>query len=406
MTIEQYTNYFETAINKLHEEGRYRVFAELEKIAGQFPYAHHYEDGKVEKVTVWCSNDYLAMGQNPKVLEAMQNTLISGGAGAGGTRNIAGTNHHHILLENELKTLHDKEAALIFTSGFVANEACLSTIGKILPNCVILSDSLNHSSMIMGIKNSGCEKHIFRHNDLNHIEAILKTIDPSRPKIIAFESVYSMDGDISPIEEICDLADQYNAITYLDEVHAVGLYGNKGGGIANQRNLMDRITIIQGTLAKAFGLMGGYIATTSLIADCIRSYAPGFIFTTSLSPVIAAGAVASIKHLKATSWERAKHQQNVQLMKNKLTKAGFTILPTNTHIIPLIIGDAVLTKKVTDYLLKKHKIYVQPINYPTVPKGTERLRLTPSPVHTESMMDEFVEALQDTWKELSISLAA
>lgn len=260
--------------------------------------------------------------------------------------------------------------------------------------------------MIMGIKNSGCEKHIFRHNDLNHIEAILKTIDPSRPKIIAFESVYSMDGDISPIEEICDLADQYNAITYLDEVHAVGLYGNKGGGIANQRNLMDRITIIQGTLAKAFGLMGGYIATTSLIADCIRSYAPGFIFTTSLSPVIAAGAVASIKHLKATSWERAKHQQNVQLMKNKLTKAGFTILPTNTHIIPLIIGDAVLTKKVTDYLLKKHKIYVQPINYPTVPKGTERLRLTPSPVHTESMMDEFVEALQDTWKELSISLAA
>ena len=401
-----YDSIFKSAIDRLHSEGRYRVFIDILRNKGAYPNAHCFGGNGPKPVTVWCSNDYLGMGQHPAVIEAMETALHETGAGSGGTRNISGNTHYHIELEAELAGLHGKEAALLFTSGYVSNEAALSTLGKLLPGCIIFSDELNHASMIAGIKSSGCEKRIFRHNDLEHLEQLLLETDPATPKLIAFESVYSMDADIAPIAAICDLADKYHALTYLDEVHAVGMYGAHGGGISEREGVAHRLTIIEGTLAKAFGVMGGYIATSKTIADCIRSYAPGFIFTTSLSPVLVAGALASVRHLKASNAEREAQQASAAMLKEKFDAAGLPLMPSSTHIVPLLVGCPVKAKRISDILLAEYGIYVQPINFPTVPRGRERLRFTPGPCHTPEMMDELTDALVEIWSRDEIKLAA
>ena len=401
-----YDRIFKAAIERLHDEGRYRVFIDILRHKGQFPNAQCFGGNGPKPITVWCSNDYLCMGQHPSVVQAMEKALHEVGAGSGGTRNISGNTHYHTELEAELASLHGKDGALLFTSGYVSNEAALSTLGKLLPDCVIFSDELNHASMIAGIKNSGCEKRVFRHNDLEHLEELLAAEDSETPKLIAFESVYSMDGDISPIGAICDLADKYNALTYLDEVHAVGMYGDQGGGISERDAIAHRLTIIEGTLGKAFGVMGGYIAADQTIIDCIRSYAPGFIFTTSLSPVLVAGALASVRHLKVSNDERIAQQESAAMLKAKFAAAGLPAMPNVTHIVPLLIGCPVEAKKISDILLAEYGLYVQPINFPTVPRGTERLRFTPGPHHTAEMMDELVEALVEIWGRLELKKAA
>jgi len=402
-----YQRVFTQAIDRLHAEGRYRVFIDILRNKGMFPNARCFAGHNGPKpVTVWCSNDYLAMGQHPKVIAAMEEALHDVGAGSGGTRNIGGNTHYHVDLESELADLHEKEAALLFTSGYVSNEATLSTLAKVLPGCIIFSDELNHASMIAGIRNSGCEKRVFRHNDLEHLEELLAAEDPEAPKLIAFESVYSMDGDVAPIHAICDLADKYNALTYLDEVHAVGMYGRRGGGISDRDDAAKRLTVIEGTLGKAFGVMGGYISADQMIIDVIRSYAPGFIFTTSLSPVLVAGALASVKHLKQSSEERDGQQAAAATLKKMFADAGLPVMNTDTHIVPLMVGDPVKAKKVSDILLAEYGVYVQPINYPTVPRGTERLRFTPGPAHSEEMMRELTQALLEIWDRMEMKLAA
>ena len=402
-----YDQIFNQAIERLHSEGRYRVFIEILRNKGAYPNARCFAGHNGPKpITVWCSNDYLAMGQHPGVIEAMEQALHDVGAGSGGTRNIGGNTHYHIELERELADLHDKENALLFTSGYVSNDATLSTLAKLLPGCVIFSDELNHASMIAGIRNSGCEKKVWRHNDLAHLEELLAETDPETPKLIAFESVYSMDGDVAPIHGICDLADQYNALTYIDEVHAVGMYGPRGGGISDRDGAAHRITIIEGTLGKAFGVMGGYITADAKIVDCIRSYAPGFIFTTSLSPVLVAGALASVRHLKASSVERDAQQAAAATLKRLFAEAGLPVMDSVTHIIPLMVGDPVEAKKISDILLAEYGVYVQPINFPTVPRGTERLRFTPGPMHTEQMMADLTAALVEIWERLDMRKAA
>ena len=400
-----YTQVFEKAIDRLHAEGRYRVFIDILRNKGAFPNARCFAGHNGPKpITVWCSNDYLAMGQHPDVLAAMEEALHNVGAGSGGTRNIGGNTHYHIELEEELADLHGKESALLFTSGYISNEATISTLGKVLPGCIIFSDELNHASMIAGIRNSGCEKRVFRHNDLAHLRELLEAEDPAAPKLIAFEGVYSMDGDVAPIAEICDLADEFNALTYCDEVHAVGMYGPRGGGITDRDGLADRVTIIEGTLAKAIGVMGGYIAADKVIVDVIRSYAPGFIFTTSLSPVLVAGALASVRHLKSSDAEREGQQAAAAMLKQKFRDAGLPVMNSVTHIVPLMIGDPVRAKKTSDILLAEYGVYVQPINFPTVPRGTERLRFTPGPQHDEAMMDELTSALVEIWGRLDLEL--
>lgn len=406
-TRVDYSRVFTQAIDRLHAEGRYRVFIDILRNKGMFPNARCFAGHNGPKpITVWCSNDYLAMGQHPDVIAAMEEALHDVGAGSGGTRNIGGNTHYHVDLEGELADLHGKEGALLFTSGYVSNEATLSTLAKILPGCVIFSDELNHASMIAGIRNAGCEKRIFRHNDLAHLEELLAAEDPTVPKLIAFESVYSMEADIAPIAAICDLADKYNALTYLDEVHAVGMYGARGGGISEAEGVAHRLTIIEGTLGKAFGVMGGYIAADQTIIDVIRSYAPGFIFTTSLSPVLVAGVLASVRHLKASSVEREGQQASAALLKTMLSEAGLPVMLGDTHIVPVLVGDPVKAKRISDILLAEYGVYVQPINYPTVPRGTERLRFTPGPSHTPEMMRELTQALVEIWGRLELRKAA
>ena len=398
-----YHGIFQAAIDRLHDEGRYRVFIDVLRNKGSYPNARCFAGHNGPKpITVWCSNDYLGMGQHPAVITAMEEALHDVGAGSGGTRNIGGNTHYHVDLEAERADLHGKEGALLFTSGYVSNEATLATLGKLLPGCVIFSDELNHASMIAGIKNSGCEKRVFRHNDLEHLEQMLREEDPDTPKLIAFESVYSMDGDISPISAICDLAERYGALTYCDEVHAVGMYGARGGGISERDAVADRVTILEGTLGKAFGVMGGYVAADQTIIDCIRSYAPGFIFTTSLSPVLVAGALASVRHLKQSGEERAAQQAGAASLKAKLAEAGLPVMNSVTHIVPLLVGCPVKAKRISDILLAEYGLYVQPINYPTVPRGTERLRFTPSPVHSDAMIAELVGALSEVWSRLEL----
>lgn len=393
-----YRNAFKASVARIRAEGRYRVFANLRRVRGQFPRAHwRTPDGDVRDVVVWCSNDYLGMGQSPCVTGAMKQAIDDVGAGAGGTRNISGTTHYHVELEQSLADLHQKESALLFTSGYISNQATLSTLGKILPGLIMFSDALNHASMIEGVRQSGCEKHVWRHNDVAHLEALLKAAPVDAPKLIALESVYSMDGDIGPLEAVCDLADKYNALTYLDEVHAVGLYGLRGGGIAERDGLLDRFDIIEGTLGKTFGLMGGYIAADSVIIDAVRSMAPGFIFTTSLAPAIAAGARASVEYLKSAHRLRAAHQERAAQLKRRLIEAGIPVMPNETHIVPVHVGDPVLCKRMTDALLEDHGIYVQPINYPTVPRGGERMRFTPTPLHDDSMLEALVHGLREVY---------
>ena len=400
-----YEQVFDSAIERLHSEGRYRVFIDILRNKGAYPNARCFAGHNGPKpITVWCSNDYLAMGQHPKVIAAMEEALHNVGAGSGGTRNIGGNTHYHIELERELADLHGKDGALLFTSGYVSNDATLSTLAKILPGCVIFSDELNHASMIAGIRNSGAEKKVFRHNDVEHLEELLAETDPNVPKLIAFESVYSMDGDVAPIHAICDLAEKYNALTYIDEVHAVGMYGPRGGGITDRDEAAHRIDIIEGTLGKAFGVMGGYIAADNRIIDVIRSYAPGFIFTTSLSPVLVAGVLASVRHLKASNEEREGQQAAAAYLKKAFADAGLPVMPSTTHIVPLMVGDPVRAKKISDILLAEYGVYVQPINYPTVPRGTERLRFTPGPSHTQAMMDELAGALVEIWQRMELEL--
>ncbi len=401
-----YDQKLSTALNSLHSEGRYRTFIEIERARGKFPSARWISNGKVDKsVTVWCGNDYLGMGQSSIVLEAMQDALNSAGAGSGGTRNISGTTVHHKKLEYELASLHTKEACLLFTSAYVANDSALSTLSKLFPGLIIYSDELNHASIIEGIRRNGGERRIFLHNDPKHLRKLLEADDPKAPKLIAFESIYSMDGDFAPIEEICDLAEEFGALTYIDEVHAVGMYGKTGGGVAEQDNLLSRVDIINGTLAKAFGVMGGYIASSEKLCDALRSYAPGFIFTTSLPPAIAAGAAASVEHLKTNNMIRDQHQFQAKNLKARLNDIGVPIIDHGSHIIPVVVGNPVHTKKLSDMLLLEFDIYVQPINYPTVPRGTERLRFTPSPVHGQNEIDHLVAAMDYLWSHCALNRA-
>src|SRR5258706_3883973 len=399
-----YEAFFTGALAQLHDERRYRVFADLERLAGRFPHAiWHSPQGKRD-VVVWCSNDYLGMGQHPKVIGAMVETATRMGTGAGGTRNIAGTNHPLVELERELADLHRKEAALVFTSGYVSNETGISTLVKLMPNCLILSDAWNHNSMIERVRQSGAEKKIFRHNDADHLEELLKAADPQRPKLIVFETLYSMDGDTAPVARFCDLAERYGAMTYADEVHAVGMYGPRGGGMAELQGVMHRVDVLEGTLAKAFGCLGGYIAGSNDVIDAVRSYAPGFIFTTSLPPAICSAATAAIRHLKTSSWERDRHQDRAARVKAILTAAGLPVMSSDTHIVPLFVGNPEKCKRACDMLLEEHEIYIQPINYPTVAKGTERLRITPSPYHDDGLIDQLAEALLQVWERLGLPL--
>jgi len=399
-----YNNYFNDALARLQSERRYRVFADLERIADRFPHAVWHSPEGPRDVVIWCSNDYLGMGQNPKVIGAMVETARRTGTGAGGTRNIAGNNHPLVELERELTDLHRKEAALVFTSGYVSNETGISTIAKLMPNCVILSDAWNHNSMIAGVRQAQCEKQIFRHNDMAHLEALLAAASPTRPKLIVFESLYSMDGDVASVGKICDLADRYGAMTYVDEVHAVGMYGARGAGIAEREGVVDRIDVIEGTLAKAFGCIGGYITGSAALIDAVRSYAPGFIFTTALPPPVAAAATAAIRHLKTSELERQRHQEQAARTKAMLTAAGLPLMACPTHILPVYVGDPELCRAASDLLLWHHGIYIQPINYPTVPKGTERLRITPSPCHDDALIDALAEAMVDVWQRLELPL--
>ena len=399
-----YSQFFSAALGKLHDERRYRVFADLERIAGRFPHAVWHSPKGRRNVVIWCSNDYLGMGQHPKVVGAMVETATRVGTGAGGTRNIAGTNHPLVQLEAELADLHGKEASLLFTSGYVSNETGIATIARLIPNCLILSDALNHNSMIEGVRQAGCERKIFRHSDTAHLEELLIAAGPDRPKLIVCESLYSMDGDIAPLAKICDLAEKYGAMTYVDEVHAVGMYGARGGGIAERDGVMHRVDIIEGTLAKAFGCLGGYIAGSAGIIDAVRSYAPGFIFTTALPPPICSAATAAIRHLKTSSWERERHQDRAARTKAILSAAGLPVMSSDTHIVPLFVGDPERCKRASDILLEEHGIYIQPINYPTVAKGTERLRITPSPYHDDGLIDRLAEALLQVWERLGLPL--
>jgi 5-aminolevulinate synthase len=399
-----YNKYFASALGRLREERRYRVFADLERLAGRFPRAIWHSPQGPRDVVVWCSNDYLGMGQHPKVIGAMVETATRMGTGAGGTRNIAGTNHPLIELERELADLHRKEAALVFTSGYISNQTGISTMVKLMPNCLILSDAWNHNSMIEGVRQSGAEKKIFRHNDMEHLEDLLRAADPERPKLIAFETLYSMDGDVAPMGRICDLAERYGAMTYADEVHAVGMYGPHGGGMAEHQGVMEQVDVLEGTLAKAFGCLGGYIAASAAICDAVRSYAPGFIFTTALPPAICAAAAAAIRHLKQSNFERERHQERAARVKAVLNAAGLPVMPSDTHIVPVFVGEPEKCKEATDLLLAEYGIYIQPINYPTVPKGTERLRITPTPYHEDALIDALAEALVDVWERLGLPL--
>ena len=395
-----FDTFFKERLDALHSEGRYRVFADLERRRGRFPRAYDHRLGA--EVTVWCSNDYLGMGQHPAVLAAMEAEMRRSGAGAGGTRNISGTSHAHVLLERELADLHGREAALVFTSGFVANEAALSTLAGSMPGMVVLSDAMNHASMIAGIRNSRAERVIFRHNDVAHLEELLAGLPSERPKLVCFESVYSMDGDIAPLNDICDVAERHGAMTYLDEVHAVGLYGDHGGGVSERDGASARLTVIQGTLAKAFGTMGGYVAGSSLMVDFLRGHAPGFIFTSSLPPLLAAGALAAVRHLRESQAERTQQRERVATVKRCLTEASIPVMANDSHIVPVMVGDAAMCRTASDLLLRDHQVYVQPINYPTVPRGTERLRVTPTPLHSDEDIDALVTALTDVWQLLQL----